>query len=323
MTSEERKYKIFKIFYHQTASRETLEELKKTIIKDRWFDNERLKAMDAGLIANKMFHIAKGNIQKYNEIEQKYSSLLTYMVTLSKELNLENSLELCILYTYLLWNGYLSKDKKFEFNSKGIQRLEGLYYADIMSGSGVCLNISDMLKDFLLQSNYQSAMMMNHYNKNTQIDYRIDIQKKLGEEEITGYRKILSEVRLARKANHVFNLIEDNDGIYIFDATNLMLHSIINPYMSNLINGNGKYKLFPYSSYMLSCTKCERELLDELLTTCDYNCPYTKEDLIAISEVNIELLCSSFHLLEDFYKEVHTNIEAISNEMEKIKEKTK
>lgn len=323
MTNEERKYKIFNIFYHSTAPIELQDELKKDLIKERMLNSDSFKAMNDGIMANLIYHKIKDNKAKYEIIEYHYNILLENMIKLSRELNLENSLELCILYSYLLWGGYLSKDKAYEFNDKDIQRIDGIHYADIMTGRGVCLNISDMLKDFLNKNNYKSAIITNHYSKKTKLNYRIDISKKNSEEKQTLYKKVLEEIRLARKADHAFNLIEDNNGMYIFDSTNLILHNVISPYISKIINGSGKYKMFPYLSYIFCCSKTEREVLDKLLTSDEYNCPYDKTDIIAISETNIELLRNSLYLLEDFYKEVKPNIQAISQEMVKIKMKVK
>ena len=95
---------------------------------------------------------------------ENYNELLSKMSSLSKELNFQNSLELNILFSYLLWNGYLSKDKEYKFSSNDKKNIPGLFFSDIMDGRGVCLNNTEMLKDFLVFNGYSSAIVQNYYN---------------------------------------------------------------------------------------------------------------------------------------------------------------
>ena len=74
---------------------------------------------------------------------------------------------------------------------------------------------------------------------------------------------------------------------------------------------------------MLCASGDERKLLDKLLTTKEFECPYTKEDLIITSEVNLEIIRNSTSLIDDFYTEIKHNIDSISKETSKIKILTK
>ena len=67
----------------------------------------------------------------------------------------------------------------------------------------------------------------------------------------------------------------------------------------------------------------EVELLDKLITSSDYVSPYTKGDLIIISEINLEIIRNSTSLVEDFYIEAHPNIIGISEETNKILRRTR
>lgn len=320
MTSEERKYKIFKIFYQEDIDENTI-ALQKTITKNRFVNSGDFNAMNEGMIASTSSYLIRKNRNKYSEIMHNYNILLEKISSMSKEINFTNSLELNILFSYLLWNGYLSKDRKYNFKKEDKDKIMGLFFLDTMDGFGVCLDNSEMLKDFLNLNGYPSAVLQNFYDdKSVKVDYEIDIERKT----ITDSTKIkLIERVLKRNANHAFNLIEDNGSLYIYDITNLLMQSIISPYSSEMVNGKGKFKLFPYRSYMCCASPQEIALLDKFIKAVDYSIKYTREDLISTSEVCLELLSSYRFLLEDFYSEIRPIIVGISDKAHKIKTRTK
>ena len=318
MSEEERKYKIFKIFFHNSGNKELLKEIETDIIKNRYINPNNYYAMKEGKNANIIVCTIRENRYYYSDIMGKYNELLNKTSYLAKELHMQNSLELNILFSHLLWNGYLSKNKKYVFSSNDKKYITGLFFTDIMDGTGVCLNNSEMLKDFLNLNGYTSSIMQNYYNGNSKINYRINIKRKNEENES---KEDLIRKIFKREANHVFNLIEEYNKLYIFDPTNLLLYKLINPYKSALINGTGIFRLYPYQSYMNCANLNEVELLDKLITTDDYSSPYIKEDLISITEVNLEIIKNSKSLLEDFYIEARPYIIGISEEKNKVLKK--
>lgn len=319
MTPEERKYKIFKLFYHNDIDKNTLQELEESITKHKHINYDNFNIMNEAFIANTSTTMIRNNRRKYGEVMENYNELLSKISNLSKELNFQNSLELNILFSYLLWNGYLSKDKEYKFSSNDKKNIPGLFFSDIMDGRGVCLNNTEMLKDFLVFNGYSSAIVQNYYNHKSKINYEIKIRRE--NDDIETKEKLI-EILFKKNANHVFNLIEDNEKTYIYDPTNLSLHKVVNSYKSILINGSGEFKLFPYRSYM-NCDGIEEiKLLDKLIKTKESPVSYTKEDFISTSEVDLELIRSSSYLIEKFYNEARQNIINISNETNKIKKRT-
>ena len=91
----------------------------------------------------------RDEINSFTHTLEIYKEILLSTKKLANELNLTNSLELCVLYTYLLWNGYFSKDKQLKYQTVGTNCIPGTYPYTIMSGGGVCLNFSEMLTDFI------------------------------------------------------------------------------------------------------------------------------------------------------------------------------
>ena len=78
-----------------------------------------------------------------------YLSVLRNYKDLADELLLFNPIELSILFSYLLWEGYFSKDKHNIYKNENFLLLSHMYPYTIMDGWGVCLNHSIMLADYL------------------------------------------------------------------------------------------------------------------------------------------------------------------------------
>ena len=211
---------------------------------------------------------------------------------------------------------YQNREYKFNPNNKKI--IPGLLFSNIMDGRGVCLNNSEMLKDFLNLCEYNCIMLENYSKNDIKAGYSIAIKRMCEDKEEVKFIKLMETISKMRKPNHVFNLIEENNNFYIYDSTNLLLLGIINMYKSKLINGEGTFKLFPYQSYMLCANRNEIEMLDRFIGNKVYNFSYQSRDLVVTSDITLEMLKCCKNLLCDFYKEVKPNIMEISKETDKI-----
>lgn len=307
----EKEFLIFKAFFND-LTKETKEHLMYEIKAHPFFLNKLWWLIDEATDARKYSKCAIYNRnQCCIEIMTIYKSLLEKMSTLAKELNINNSLELSILFSYLLWNGYLSKEKILEYKENNDHEIVGLLFLNIINGTGVCRNYSEMLKDFLNYCGYKSVILANYLSDNIQIDYRMEINKKYG------YTNSNEDMFKRKKANHAFNLIEDN-GLYIYDPTNLLWYFLENVNSSILVNGKGKSIIYPYRSYDFCYSKDDEKLLDRLFSDEKFVPPYHKADFISTSEVNLELIKNSTSLLNDFYNEARSDLVNISSESNQI-----
>jgi len=250
-------------------------------------------------------------------ILENYKELLENMKKLASELKLNNSLELANLYSYLLWNGYLSKSKTNYYSSGKRKLIKGFYFADIMDGVGVCLNHSDMLKDFLITCNINACTILNYNDIEIQRDYMMEVERKISKKtlkENIGALLIGPFNSLIKKTfgNHAFTLINENGQNYIFDSTNLIVLKLNDPKQAQMLTGTGSFVLHPYISASLANSNNEYEALKNLFENDDLSSPYTSESVKNISDANIYLFNSSKAQLEDFYTEVKENIDNIS-----------
>lgn len=145
------------------------------------------------------------------ELRKLYDEFVHNYNELNKLFNLQDPVELQTLYFYLYRNGYLSKDKKFEFSddTKTV-KIPYIMGSDILNGKGVCRNISalftDILNDYGIESSrlgvYQGAYYINKKSLNH--------EKYTKQELLSWLRKNISdETRLTRELYHLNNMSED------------------------------------------------------------------------------------------------------------------
>ena len=330
LSKEQLKFLLFKTIFENSDD----------INKSKWFDenSDNFKMLLSSENYYLMSSLYKGDFLKslndelleyrkkyYDNISFYYFDILEKMRKLSLELGLKNSLELSNMYTYLLWNGYFSKDKTNVYSIENRKVIMGLLFADIMDGIGVCLNHADMLKDFLNNCGYDSAVLVNFASKNTKIDYKMDIERKVKKPSFS--TKIMNFVLMpiiSRIGNHAFTLIKENDRMYIYDSTNLGLLEIKDPYMASVINGEGIHKLHPYTSFLVgNGTSSEINALSGLFLNTNLNSPYDKDEFIFTCEDNISLFNNNISLLDDFYDDIKSSVTFISDITDKIEVKKK
>lgn len=255
-------------------------------------------------------------------IENYYFDLLDQMCILADELELTTSLEVANLYSYLLWNGYLSKSKQNISRTNKAKLIGGLYFSTIMDGVGDCINHSDMLKDFLNRYGYNASSVINLADKKTISTYKPNIEQHKAKKSIDIYSYIMNPV-IRKAGNHVFTLIEENNKFYIYDSSNLNILSIKNPYIAEVINGKGTYKMHPFLSSIFNIEKTQDDAISNMVYTDDIISPYNKKDFIAITEENTEKFKSNISSFEYFYDDVRADIINISELTNQIKVKKK
>lgn len=127
--------------------------------------------------------IDKNIIKDFYNIIYSFNNLCT-------NLNITNTLDICILYTYLLWNGYFSYNHEFIYGDNLLDNYN-THALNIINGVGTCLSISDLLSYILTSLNIKNAILINKLNNNY----------------------------------HAYNLILDTNS-FIFDSTNELIFKI-------------------------------------------------------------------------------------------------
>lgn len=273
--------------------------------------------------AMEMLYIQKDNIEIYEESYKCYKRILETCADLANKLGLQNSLQICMLFTYMLWNGYFSVTRNNIYTSNRLASIEGLFPFDIMNGKGVCLNYSTMLRDLLIVCGYDSANLVNIEDKNIKVGYRPDIYRKKGNERrTTKFKEFVSQLQTKKIGNHAVTLINDNGNLYAYDPTNLVLLNIKNINEARVVKGNGNFKLKPYISYITNLPKESRKVLRKLYESQAFNNPYNGEYFANTFKELIRYLKENSSLLEKYYEYVFDDISYIAQTVqEELKRK--
>lgn len=322
-SEEQKELLLFKFFLNIENKNE---EIEKYITGSDYTIRKYLK-MEAkaifAIVANDMMQESRNEFSEKFDIS--YNAILENWIKLSSELKLTNSLELSNLFTYLLWNGYFSKTKVHNYQIEGRTLLDGFFSLDIMNGNGVCLNYSDMLKDFLNKSGINSSIIINYASKINrdnnapELIKRKKIEPKLHTKISTAFLKPL----LKKTGNHASTLIDEDGKLYIYDPTNLICAKIDDFKTASLIDGTGTFELRPYLSYGYTNSESEKITLEKLFDSSNLDSPYNKEDINLAWNNSIPLFEANKSLIEDCYSETKNDIEKISDNLAKCRKKVK
>lgn len=244
-------------------------------------------------------------------MEEYYNHILDKTKILANELKISNSLELSILFSYMLYNGYYSKTKEHKYKLEDRKPIYGFYSYDIFNGNGVCLNYSDMLTDILRFCGYEVAIIANMVHKVEKPEYKMNIDRGMVEPKLNTkiFHKILGPISHLI-GNHACTLIIDNGRPYIYDPTNLTMFDCVSNRVANHSLGKGEILLKPYLSYAINDSEGLQALRD-LAMTLKYDIPYNKDTFIRTSEKEIDKYNQNIYLFDCFHDDIKQDINTI------------
>lgn len=310
--NEKKKFAYFKYFLQNPSS-------SKKIIKIFSDDKSLTRLYNFSLLLNK---IKKENLfnktSQDEQIGESYKNILKQSKKLAIELKLNNSLEIATLYTYLLWNGFFSKEKSLSYS---VSDIKSSFYKDIMSGTGVCSNFSDMLTDFMNEFDFSAATVINYMNNKCKTSTKLKLNRKVIKESFSSKIVDLFFYPYSRiMGNHAFNLIKENNNLYIYDATNLSIIGINSKYEAKYLGGEGVIKLHPYHSYVDNFSEKSIATLDSLHKNLSFNSPCNLYEFALLNERCLDLFIANTNLFNDFYEEIKQNIDDIDKVNRKQKQ---
>ena len=215
------------------------------------------------------------------QFKQAYDDLLNNWVNLFNELDVTEPLEIAQLFSILLWNGYFSINKNLYYQYDDRANLTGWYSLDIMTGRGVCLNFSDMLKDLLLKMSVDAALLINYMDKVQRQNITSELVKRKYVQESKRHKivmKLISPI-LRKFGNHAFVVIREQERLFAFDPTNLVCAHIKNLKSAQMIDGKGIFQLQVEDSYAYAKTNAEYYALDGIFETNHTYLPFTREEI--------------------------------------------
>lgn len=185
---------------------------------------------------------SKDNIDSYNKLISNTTKFI-------KDTGLNNPAAHMGLYSYMLYNGYLSKNKSFMFanytsKNYAIPRLNG---ASIMDGVGNCENISCFFTDILKKENYKAYNIENNFYADS------DTTTK---EEHKGTSFIIKSLRdsmtFKKNESHINENISQYNGTNVFKHLSFKFNDVndIN-HLNTLVFYDGKSILLDPTNVMM------------------------------------------------------------------------
>lgn len=117
------------------------------------------------------------------QIRDLYQEFITNYNKLNKVFDLNDPIQIHTMFNYLLYKGYLSVDKNFEFSNKEAREINGLLGTNVIAGKAVCRHISAMLTDILNNYGIESSQLVV-YSMVYNININILEQPKYTKEEL-------------------------------------------------------------------------------------------------------------------------------------------
>lgn len=125
----------------------------------------------------------KNYTKDINEIRKLYQEFVKNYNKLNKIFDLNDPIQIHTMFIYLLYKGYLSKNKQFEFSDKESRNIGDLRGADVITGKGVCRHITSMLTDILKDYGIEAGNL-GVYSKNYTINIKILDKQKYTKDEL-------------------------------------------------------------------------------------------------------------------------------------------
>ena len=293
--------------------------------------NEKLKEIKNNELSNKNSISLSKRFQEMSEEKLKmfpasltaYKSIINSTAQLCHELGLDDSMDIFVVFNYLLWNGYFSKDKDYFYTMAGRTNMFGYYGADIINGQGVCLNKSHMLDSLFKTMNYESHMVFNKVDKKMTLAYKTDIERKIknqGESSIKIWSLLLEPISNIT-GNHACTLVKKDNVYYAYDPTNLCVFKLDDFLQANIIGGTGSITIKPYSLSLFENLNNRKivEIVDSYKNVGSEIQPYDIDIVKTSFEENLELCRNNTALFNDFHIENELNRNMVLEMFKKTK----
>lgn len=287
-----------------------------------------IKAADIGFLKPLVEYAMRNNQLKYQEIYKEslicYNNILENYKKLSQELNINSSLDLSHLLTYMLWNGYFSVNKKHFYQLQGRLLLPGMFSFDVIKGKGVCLAYAELLHNYLSTCEKNSSILTCKVptgKKNISCDYRPEIERNIknniSSRVFSDFKTFFLDGLINKLGNHAITLIEENGKMYAYDPTNLYALNIKDVSTASIINGKGEFQIKPLTT-LITVPHSDPNHIFEKLLLGNIEPALSRKEFIFSFENLMELVNNNISLLDDAYDNIHSDLEYIDKQIDEI-----
>lgn len=144
-------------------------------------------------ILNYIYYMFSRNSESHTKEVQKVKSLYQEFISeyakLNKTLGLKNPIELYTFYNKMLYDGYLSRNKKFHFGDTTVRDINGIYPSNVINGEAVCRHIAPMLKDIYNAYGIEGNTLSVYQSNLSVVSYKTKEITDLLEEILNKYKR--------------------------------------------------------------------------------------------------------------------------------------
>lgn len=235
------------------------------------------------------------------EVKNNLNQIVEKIAKLSQELNIDDALSSCNLYSYLLFNGILSVDGKFT-----IERYGNHYKVEnIILGLGDSCSVSKMLEMLLTKREFENYSPVALLRPN-----KIDTNCELNIQKIKVSYPTLQNVYYY----HPVNLVIDrhNNNQFVYDTSLGLLMYVKNSKRLQLINGYGSMELSYQTSNIF-----DKSRTSEFFSMVSMLKKPSKKEFIETFNNDLELFDKNSALIDDFKDDIKENITGICKRIRK------
>lgn len=252
------------------------------------------------------------------KIRELYQEFIKNYNKLNKVFDLSNPIQIYTMFNYLLYKGYLSKDKEFQFSGKQARDINCLIGTNVITGQAVCRHISAMLTDILNDYGIESSQLGVYsigYNININI---LDKPKYTKEELINWVRThIIDEETYDYVMKLIEKLVDENNQSIEFSSEKI---DDKNPLKRKFGNHAISFAFRDGKSYFLDPTQTRIYRMSE----SDKNLLYDDEGELLIRTLSSLLLNNNSKNYLKMKEHLASQYPSVSKEEEKLMvEKTK
>lgn len=263
-----------------------------------------------------------------------YLNIIKKTGILIKDLNIYDPFTTSLVFEYLLWNGFFSKNQQLKYDQNCQIYEPFLFGANIMLGKSVCLQNSTMLADLLTSLNYQSGLVIGYLNidKNIPLSYTFPIrnQRTLLNSNVSNNFKVspkLTYIDLKKKitqyfiGDHAITAFKFKDYYFLIDPTNNVFFYHYKPFKIKDLSGSLTMNIKVQSNFNFN-SECEHwnnqelELLHQFLSYENDNNYWniSKEDIKELNTSCLYFCYAKEEIFKDFHQTLTEDIETIWEE---------
>lgn len=250
----------------------------------------------------------KGEVYKFyiDKIASLYKEFIDNYYKLNKIFDFSNPVEINTMFNYLLYRGYLSNGKNFEFSDNNTIDLQNLSGVNIINGNAVCRHISEMLKNILEKEKIESYLLGVNDKNTVVFNFKNLKQFDFSKKEIlscikTYLNKINKFLYAQDLITNFFEKMHIDADINLKDSSNFISNIIGNHAIVLAEYDEKKYFLNPTSSIKYIASKDNNGmLLDD----------FGETKIKAISTILLNNILDYFNIK----KKLNENLPSISRE---------